>query len=226
MSEAQRLYARFKHTHLEQGDINETNQLLDTLAFINYAWDTNAAVGAAAFKAFDAQIVKQNIHIVLNNLDFSNEQTQEALQLYYKAQHSYTTASKTYAQFTEMPALFAAAGFRKLAVFAGQGGMDNYMDETRSVFAVYRPLVEAFVREMAAFIKQEAQAPLFKPLYQHGLDVMHWIEFPEDMPEQSYMISVPVCLPIVGMTQLMQVMVLYKTLGISPAELADKFDCK
>ncbi|KAJ2849426.1 fatty acid synthase alpha subunit Lsd1, partial [Coemansia brasiliensis] len=229
MADAQSLYVQFKHAGLEQvddgDDNNKINQFLETLEFINYAWNKHAAVGVAAFKAFDNQfVVKQNIHTVLSDLDFSNEQMQEALQLYYRARHSCSVADEARARVSELPALFASADFRRLAVFAGQGGMDNYMDETRSVFAVYRPLVEDFVREMAEFIKQEAQAPLFASLYQYGLDVMHWIEYPEDTPEQSYMISVPVCLPIVGMTQLMQIMVLYKSLGISPAELADKFD--
>ncbi|KAJ2442334.1 hypothetical protein GGF42_006990, partial [Coemansia sp. RSA 2424] len=109
-------------------------------------------------------------------------------------------------------------------MFGGQGGMDNYIEETRSVYNMYHSLVANFVHRMCEFLKQEAAEPLFARLYHSGLDVRAWLEQPECVPAQEYMISVPVSIPVVGLTQLMQVVVLYKTLGMSPAELASSFE--
>ncbi|KAJ2835076.1 hypothetical protein GGI24_000044 [Coemansia furcata] len=121
-------------------------------------------------------------------------------------------------------ALFSTPSHRLLAMFGGQGGVDNFIEETRSVYFTYHPLVENFVSRMCEFLKREAAEPSFVRVYQRGLDVLAWLEQPERVPAQEYMISVPVSIPVVGLTQLMQVVVLYKTLGMSPAELAAAFE--
>ncbi|KAJ2909139.1 fatty acid synthase alpha subunit Lsd1 [Coemansia aciculifera] len=102
--------------------------------------------------------------------------------------------------------------------------MDNYIEETRSVYTTYRPLVANFVDRMCKFLQREAAEPAFARLYHNGLDVRAWLVTPECTPAQEYMVSVPVSIPVVGLTQLMQVVVLYKTLGISPAKLALSFE--
>ncbi|KAJ2756795.1 fatty acid synthase alpha subunit Lsd1, partial [Coemansia nantahalensis] len=104
--------------------------------------------------------------------------------------------------------------------------MDNYIDEARSIFSAYRPLVADFVARMSDFMKREAAEPQVAALYPHGLDALRWIQEPDETPALEYMVTVPVCIPLVGLIQLMHVMVLYKTLGISPGELADRFQCK
>ncbi|KAJ2812529.1 fatty acid synthase alpha subunit Lsd1 [Coemansia furcata] len=43
------------------------------------------------------------------------------------------------------------------------------------------------------------------------------------MPDEQYLLSIPVCLPLVGLIQLMHVVVLYKTLGVSPGDLVKRF---
>ncbi|KAJ2507393.1 fatty acid synthase alpha subunit Lsd1, partial [Coemansia sp. RSA 1939] len=51
-----------------------------------------------------------------------------------------------------------------------------------------------------------------------------WITNPkEELPSTEYLLSVAVSIPVVGLTQLMQIVVLYKTLGIAPGELAASF---
>ncbi|KAI8318483.1 hypothetical protein GQ54DRAFT_237194, partial [Martensiomyces pterosporus] len=46
---------------------------------------------------------------------------------------------------------------------------------------------------------------------------------PESQPDSEYLLTVPVSIPAVGLIQLMQVMVAFKTLGLSPGELAKPF---
>ncbi|KAJ2270199.1 hypothetical protein J3F81_003978, partial [Coemansia sp. RSA 371] len=220
---AQAVYSAFNRANANKTTVDSERTAADTviesLEFIEFAWTCDSGVAVAGITAFKAQYCAgQNIHVVVGNMDLISEQTQEILRLYYAAQHklgSRLTAPKS--------ALLTHPAFRALAIFGGQGGMDNYMDETRAVFHVYRPLVEDFARSMAEFLIRETSVPQFSRVYEYGLDIMRWIEEPNATPEQSYMVSVPVCMPVVGLTQLMQVMVAYKTLGISPAELADGF---
>ncbi|KAJ2562015.1 fatty acid synthase alpha subunit Lsd1 [Coemansia sp. RSA 1822] len=220
---AQTVYSAFKTNASDSTGENyertAADSVIEALEFIEFAWAHDSAVAVAGIKAFEAQhCAGQNIHVVVGNMDLISEQTQEILRLYYAIQHMLggrLPAPKS--------ALLTNPEFHALAVFGGQGGMDNYMDETRAVFSVYRPLVEDFARSMAEFLSKETSVPQFARVYEHGLDIMRWIEEPESTPEQSYMVSVPVCMPVVGLTQLMQVMVAYKTLGVSPAELANGF---
>ncbi|KAJ2503686.1 fatty acid synthase alpha subunit Lsd1 [Coemansia sp. RSA 1972] len=221
---AQTVYSAFNRANApdnteENSERTAADAVIESLELIEFAWTCDSAVAVAGITAFEAQhCAGQNVHVVVEAMDLISEQTQEILRLYYAAQHNLggrLTAPKS--------ALLTHPAFHALAVFGGQGGMDNYMDETRTVFNVYRPLVEDFARSMAEFIIKETSVLQFARVYEHGLDIMRWIEEPESTPEQSYMVSVPVCMPVVGLTQLMQVMVAYKTLGISPAELADGF---
>ncbi|KAJ2358459.1 fatty acid synthase alpha subunit Lsd1 [Coemansia sp. RSA 2618] len=231
-AKAQLLYSAFElnakstdATSNNAPDDSAADSIIETLKFLEYAWVRDAPVAATVFKEFEAQYcADHNIHVVVGNMDITDEQAQEVLRLYYELHHKYTqTHRRALPSAQTKSALLATPEFRPLAVFGGQGGMDNYMDETRSVFTVYRPLIEEYVQSMAEFLVEATDAPKFASLYQHGFDLMSWIKAPETTPKQSYMVSVPVCLPIVGLTQLMQVMVLYKTLGISPSELADGF---
>ncbi|KAJ2710633.1 beta subunit of fatty acid synthetase, partial [Coemansia spiralis] len=153
-------------------------------------------------------------------------QSETVLRAYYAARDMYIRACGLPKTPVPRQALFSTPQFRTLAVFGGQGGMDNYIDEVRSVFATYRPLLADFVARMSDFLQREAADPQFAALYPHGLDALRWIQAPDETPAPEYMITVPVCIPLVGLLQLMHVVVLYKTLAISPAELADRFQCK
>ncbi|KAJ1935269.1 hypothetical protein FBU59_005443, partial [Linderina macrospora] len=120
-------------------------------------------------------------------------------------------------------ALFANPEGRLLAIFGGQGGMDDYINETRFVYTTYLPLVVDYVASMAEFLKREASAPRFRHLYSQGFDIIKWITDPSSVPDHEYMTSVPVSIPAVGLTQLMHIVVSYKTLGVSPGEFAGYF---
>ncbi|KAJ1731800.1 hypothetical protein LPJ61_002351 [Coemansia biformis] len=196
--------------------------------FAEYVWSEGAAaVAAAIFEAFEETYCSgQNIHAQAHDAGIEGGQAEAVLRAYYAARDMYIRARGALAVPVPRQALFSTPQFRILAAFGGQGGMDNYIDEARTVFSIYRPLVVDFVLRMSDFLKREAAEPQFARHYPHGLDAMRWILSPEDTPAQEYMVTVPVCIPLVGLVQLMHVVVLYKSLVISPAELADRFQCK
>ncbi|KAI8317922.1 hypothetical protein GQ54DRAFT_294655, partial [Martensiomyces pterosporus] len=76
---------------------------------------------------------------------------------------------------------------------------------------------------MSAFLQRESQDPRIIGYYAKGLDVARWLASPESQPDPEYLLTVPVSIPAVGLIQLMQVMVAFKTLGLSPGELAKSF---
>ncbi|KAJ1895960.1 fatty acid synthase alpha subunit Lsd1 [Kickxella alabastrina] len=219
-----------------------TDEIVLSAQFMEYAANKGRLpVSTAIFEAFVEKYCNsgEDIHVCTSKHGLGAEQIQEVVRAYYhivdvltvqdagigyrQDQHTQTVQAARHGPKAKS-ALFTTPGFGRLAIFGGQGGMDHYMEETRSVYTTYRPLVRDFVMWMAAFLKQEAAEPKFRQLYQFGLDLMLWLEHPEQVPNQRYMMSVPVCVPLVGLTQLMQVMVLYKTLGMTPGELADSFE--
>ncbi|KAJ2842305.1 hypothetical protein GGI22_007594, partial [Coemansia erecta] len=76
---------------------------------------------------------------------------------------------------------------------------------------------------MSAFLDAESKDPRVAQVYRKGLDVYKWICQPETAPNENYVCGAAISLPIVGLTQLMQIMVLFKTLRVSPGELVSRF---
>ncbi|KAJ2806670.1 fatty acid synthase alpha subunit Lsd1 [Coemansia guatemalensis] len=209
----------------DQRITEKSNDAVTAANFAAYTWEEDVDIAIAVFEAFESKYCSdQDIHVYVCDSKLDVDQTESVLRAYYAAKSKYCKVKGASKTPVARPALFSTGNFRIMAVFAGQGGMDNYMDETRSVFSIYQPLVEDYVVCMSEHLKKEAAEPELARIYRNGLDALRWIKSPEETPSQEYMISVPVCLPLVGLTQLMQVMVLYKSLGISPGELADKFE--
>ncbi|KAJ1987194.1 fatty acid synthase alpha subunit Lsd1 [Coemansia umbellata] len=199
------------------------------IEFVANSPDADRATAVALFKAFNSKFcLEQNIHAGASDHGLSGDMIRIVVQAYYAAQEQCCSEQKSQGAALEhpipRPAVFSTAQFKLLAAFRGQGGMDNYIEETREIYTTYRPLVTEFVEQMTAFLVKEAAETRMVPLYKHGINVLSWITKPETLPEQEYMLTVPVCIPVVGLTQLMQITVLYKTLGITPGQLAASFE--
>ncbi|KAJ2549379.1 fatty acid synthase alpha subunit Lsd1, partial [Coemansia sp. RSA 1933] len=232
-TEAEELFKRFAMDVLEsetQSDSESTDtnrsDVVIGARFIEYAATSLTASKVTAvglFEGFNARFCGgQNIHASICDQGLSEEVVQEVLRSYYVAHEKLVGAEQQKRQ--PMPALFSSAEIRAVGIFRGQGGMDNYIDETRAVYKTYRPLVREFVEQMNRFLMEESADARVSTVYKHGLDVLSWITGPEEeQPSAAYLLSVPVSIPVVGLTQLMQVVVLYKTLGITPGELAASF---
>ncbi|KAJ1769664.1 fatty acid synthase alpha subunit Lsd1 [Coemansia sp. RSA 1843] len=229
--EAKELFKHFVNKMVTSKEVDfvntepELSEVVVGARFIGYAANlptTSIETMSALFAAFNAKFCStQNIHASICDQSLSEDLVQLVLQSYYAAQEMCIDGEK---QQQPMPALFSSAAIRPVGIFRGQGGMDNYIDETRTVYRTYRPLVGDFVEQMNAFLVEESADPDVSSLYRHGLDVLSWITNSDDaLPNTEYLLSVPVSIPVVGLTQLMQVVVLYKTLGITPGELAKSF---
>ncbi|KAJ2436656.1 fatty acid synthase alpha subunit Lsd1, partial [Coemansia sp. RSA 2424] len=168
----------------------------------------------------------RDIHVIVQAQGLDEAAAQRVLKGYFSAWpivngHSGTPPAAW--PVAPLPALFAAESTGLMAMFGGQRGTSSYLDEAVWLLDVYRPLLSEFVSHMSAFLHRESQDKRVSFVYSKGLDVLRWLATPSAMPDDQYLLSIPVCQPIVGLIQLMHVMVLYKALGVSPGELVKRF---
>ncbi|CAE6460687.1 unnamed protein product [Rhizoctonia solani] len=111
------------------------------------------------------------------------------------------------------------------ALFGGQGTNEVYFDELKSLYEIYKPYVHGYIAKMT----QEVLNPLVKTAYEknltfftHGLDVLGWLDGSVPVPPLEYLASVPVSFPVIGLTQLVQYLVVAFVTGITPGELRDR----
>ncbi|KAJ1665271.1 fatty acid synthase alpha subunit Lsd1 [Coemansia sp. RSA 1646] len=109
-------------------------------------------------------------------------------------------------------------------MFGGHyGDSGSPLDEATWLYDVYSPLLSDYVVSMSAFMSsavKESQVALAYPL---GLDVFGWLSKPCSAPDSEYLSQAAVSVPLFGLKQLMRIMVLYKTLGMSPGEFIKQF---
>ncbi|KAG8716660.1 3-oxoacyl-[acyl-carrier-protein] synthase [Ceratobasidium sp. 394] len=111
------------------------------------------------------------------------------------------------------------------ALFGGQGTNEVYFDELKSLYAIYEPYVREYVAEMTAEVLIPlSQSPDAQNLayYTYGLDVLGWLDGSIATPPIDYLASVPVSLPVIGLTQLVQYLVVCRASALTPGELRDR----
>ncbi|KAJ1934257.1 fatty acid synthase alpha subunit Lsd1, partial [Kickxella alabastrina] len=169
----------------------------------------------------------KDIHAVVLDHGLDETRSRRVLKAYFSVWNAVSEVSSM--QHNAAPssaarsALFGKPGASLMGVFGGQLGSATYLDEARWLLDVYAPLVSDFVAQMTAFLCHEAQDSRMSSAYFKGINVLQWLTHAESTPNEQYLLSMPVCLPLLGLVQLMQVMILYKTLGISPGELVVRF---
>ncbi|TFK75163.1 fatty acid synthase [Pluteus cervinus] len=109
------------------------------------------------------------------------------------------------------------------ALFGGQGINDVYFDELQTLYDVYKPFVASFLET----ITENVLIPLAEKYessnyYTYGLDAFEWLSNPESRPSTSYLASVPVSFPLIGLTQLVQYLVACKVAGLTPAQMRER----
>ncbi|KAJ2246405.1 hypothetical protein GGH98_004320, partial [Coemansia sp. RSA 454] len=165
-----------------------------------------------------------DIHVVVQQHSIDETAARQVLKAYYllwdvpAARHCYFGSDSA-----ALPALFAPDNAHVAAMFGGQPGSSSYLDEARWLLDVYRPLLTDFVAHMSAFLDTESRDVQFAPLFKKGLDVLRWLTQPKSAPAAEYLVSAPVSMPLTGLVQLMQIMVLSKTLGVSPGQFSQLF---
>ncbi|KAJ2884324.1 fatty acid synthase alpha subunit Lsd1, partial [Coemansia aciculifera] len=197
-------------------------------AFIQHCVEFGSSEAAlAVFGAFCQPYgtATSDIHVIVQAQGLDEAAARRVLKGYFSAwsianNHSSSSPLRPAAS---TPALFATESAGLMAMFGGQRGTDSYLDEAEWLLDVYHPLLIDFVSRMSAFLHRESQDKRVSFVYSKGLDVFNWLTTASTMPDEQYLLSAPVCQPLFALTQLMHVMVLHKTLGISPGELVKRF---
>ncbi|SPO24499.1 related to fatty acid synthase, beta and alpha chains [Ustilago trichophora] len=145
------------------------------------------------------------------------------LRSYFEAYVQLETAGKAKPSLVT-PKLFSLSAQNKAevhAVFGGQGNNEAYFKELQTLFDTYRPLVQPLLEStQPVFDKlvQDAVKQGFASFYTHGLNVLGWLTGAAPEPAVSYLASVPLSLPLIGLTQITQFLVSIRASGLTPAE--------
>ncbi|KAJ2691389.1 fatty acid synthase alpha subunit Lsd1 [Coemansia spiralis] len=183
-------------------------------AFIQHCVDFGSSdVVLAVFDSFCLTYgtATSDIHVVVQTHGLDEAAARRVLKGYFSA-WSIVNNNGTWPT-ASTPALFASDSVGLMAMFGGQRGTSNYLDEAEWLFDVYHPLLSDYVSRMSALLHRESQDKRVSFVYSKGLDVLTWLTTANTMPDELYLLSIPVCQPLVALIQLMHVMVLYKTLG-------------
>ena len=123
-------------------------------------------------------------------------------------------------------ALLAAVLSKKASIFAlfgGQGTNEVYFDELQNLYDIYKPFVAPFVQTLT----EDVLVPLVaeeeaSTHYTFGLDVLSWLSGAAARPAVPYLASVPISFPLIGLTQLVQYLVVCHVANLTPGELRSR----
>ncbi|ODV81559.1 S-acyl fatty acid synthase thioesterase [Suhomyces tanzawaensis NRRL Y-17324] len=113
---------------------------------------------------------------------------------------------------------------KMVAIFGGQGNTDDYFEELRETYKLYRglihdDLVAPIANRLTQLIKKNSSD--LDKVYTQGLDILSWLSNPDKTPDQDYLLSVPVSCPMICTIQLCHYAITCKVLGLTPGEFRD-----
>ena len=108
------------------------------------------------------------------------------------------------------------------ALFGGQGTNEVYFDELQNLYDIYKPFVAPFVQSLTKDVLAPLVAEEASTYYTFGLDVESWLSGATARPAVSYLASVPISFPLIGLTQLVQYLVVCRVAGLTPGELRSR----
>jgi len=120
------------------------------------------------------------------------------------------------------PALLSAAAKGKASVFAlfgGQGTNEVYFDELQALYDIYKPFIAPYLFSTIQVLQSLAEDEEDTTYYTYGFDIIRWLDDPSLRPSVQYLASVPISFPLIGLTQLVQYLVVCKVAGLTPGEL-------
>ncbi|UZJ56206.1 hypothetical protein CBS101457_005526 [Exobasidium rhododendri] len=136
-----------------------------------------------------------------------------------------TNAAVPGIQTPKLLTLAQQGGAELFALFGGQGSNEVYFNELQGLYDTYRPLIspllEAATRQLE-LLSDEASAQGFSSYYTHGLNVIGWLSGAQARPTTHYLGSIPLSLPLIGLTQLTQYLVACRASGLSPGEFRSR----
>ncbi|ORX74096.1 hypothetical protein DL89DRAFT_299865 [Linderina pennispora] len=191
--------------------------------FLEYCSPRNPDVAVAVFlHIHQGFCADENIHVVVQRLNLSAEQAGTVLKGYYSVWNILEV--RQLVPEVPAPAIFSDSNTRLAAMFGSIGGANSYLDEAAWLLDVYGPLLSDFVAHMSGFLKRVSSDPMFAKAYSCPLDIAGWLASPDTVPGARYLLTAPVISPMLGLIQAMHVVVLYKTLNMSPGDLVSRFN--
>ncbi|KAK4456910.1 putative fatty acid synthase subunit beta [Cladorrhinum samala] len=170
---------------------------------------------------FERAFLRGNdVHALVPSLAGADEKKPGVIHSYYAARSATNRVMKQH-----QSALLRAAdeGSAKLYnIFGGQGNIEEYFEELRELYETYPSFVGELIASSAELLQTLSTHPSAEKLYSKGLDIIHWLQNPEDTPDLDYMVSAPVSFPLIGLVQLAHYHVTCKTLGLHPGILRDR----
>lgn len=167
-----------------------------------------------------SHLSQQDIHTVAATLDVDVRKT--VLSSYFLALGTLEERKVAGMSYAPSPVLFTAPDASIYALFGGQGTNEVYFDELQSLYDTYTPYVASFLSEMTKVLLPLAASLESSTYYTHGLDVVSWLAGATPRPPTAYLASVPVSLPLIGLTQLTQYLVTCRAVRLSPGEMRKK----
>ncbi|KAK6458738.1 S-acyl fatty acid synthase thioesterase [Scheffersomyces xylosifermentans] len=172
---------------------------------------------------------KENIHsfaveVLGDDVSFPTTTTkvkENIVKNYYKALvNSSTTIDKVQSNLLH----HSRNGDAKImAIFGGQGNTDDYFEELRDLYKLYKgliheDLIQPIAAKLAQLVKSDAS---FDKIYTQGFNILSWLSNPDLTPDQDYLLSVPVSCPVICIIQLCHYAITCKVLGLTPGEFRD-----
>ena len=241
---AEVLKDEFTHTQSQRDDVDTTAQLEDEIIasielsarFLKhiaesitedlYSSHARTALLLNVLKYFtSAYLSTRDIHSLTSTFDADTRKI--VLSAYFYAVAT-LKARDVHVSIPKQPesALLTAAFSKKASVFAlfgGQGTNEVYFDELQNLYEIYRPFVASFVQSLTEDVLvplvAEEEAPTY---YAFGLDVASWLSGATARPAVPYLASVPVSFPLIGLTQLVQYLVVCHVANLTPGELRSR----
>jgi fatty acid synthase subunit alpha, fungi type len=181
---------------------------------------------ASVFTYFTATyLTERDIHSVAATCD--TDVRRSVLSSYFLALAALEDAKVADISRGPASALLSAAAQGDASVFAlfgGQGNNEVYFDELQSLYDIYKPYVAPLISTVTdEILKPLASAREATSFYAYGLDVSSWLAGTKPRPSIPYLASVPVAFPLIGLTQLVQYLVVCRVSGIAPGQLRDRF---
>lgn len=112
-------------------------------------------------------------------------------------------------------------------LFGGQGNNEVYFNELQALYDTYRPLLHPLLEAATTQLEslaEEATLQGFNSYYLHGLDVLAWLSGTKPRPAVAYLASVPLSLPLIGLTQLLQYYVSCRACGLTPGDFCKRME--
>ncbi|EGN98830.1 hypothetical protein SERLA73DRAFT_168429 [Serpula lacrymans var. lacrymans S7.3] len=169
-------------------------------------------------------LTEKDVHSFV--LSFDTEVQQTVLSSYYLARATLEAQGVSDIPSAPPSALLTAAtkGDASIyALFGGQGTNEVYFDEFQTLYDTYKPyvapLITAISNEILKPLALERESTNF---YAYGLDVISWLSGTVPRPPVAYLASVPISLPLIGLTQLVQYSIVCRISELTPGELRQR----